>query len=399
MSTPTATANQIFFVDLRLNKTDLAVPKENILYVELREGILQLVPIVTIKMNDKGNFTENYPICDGDVITLTIAPTKEADSISMEFIVSEFVTSPRTEGKSSVFTLTAYYNIPTLFTPDLVSAKKGSSFDVLSAVVKECGSKVSNDSTASPCDNMVWYRHGCVFEYMSYILSNSYVSDDTAFFYMDHTNKFRYNTYKSAAEKNAKFMAKFDIDKTQKLVLQDPEDKDMMYFKSFDVVSINGTVKNEVGYGVRCMSFNGEDDILDETITDSFKVTDLENVYTGLASPSSLRVLPWAQSNPDVYENFYKAKVHNQILKMNMYENTLTLMINPLTNVSLMDCINLQFPSFFESAQSLNDVWSGKYLITTIVHTITFGGTYEKTILVARRGLNKSSDREYNDVK
>ena len=396
--TISSTVNQIFLVDLKLNNTDVTIPKENILSVELRESVLHLVPIAVISLNDKGNFTENFPIVDGDVLTLTIAPTKNSESITIELIVSEFVVSPRLEAKSSVLYLTAYLNIPTLFTPDTIEAKRGSSFDVLSQIVSTAGKILVNDSSVTPSDDMVWYRHGSLFEYMSYILANSYVSDDTPFMFADSSSKFRYNTYKSAANKATKFMAKYDIAKTQQLFLDDVEDKYLMYFKSFDVVSINGTIKNECGYGVDCFSYNGAA-VNTERLDDSFKKTALANVYTGIASPSSLKILPWGKSNPDTYENFYKARILNQILKMNMFENTLTLMINPLTKVSLMDNIDVQFPSFFESNKSLNDVWSGEYLITTIVHTINFGGTYDKTVLVARRGLNKSTDRSYDNVK
>ena len=120
---------------------------------------------------------------------------------------------------------------------------------------------------------------------------------------------------------------------------------------------------------------------------------------TNVSGTLSIKILPWGKGNPNTYDNFYKAKIQNQILKMNMFENTLSLMVNATTKVSLLDNINLQYPSFFESGQSLNDVWSGEYLVATIVHKLTFGGTYDKTLLLARRGLNKSTDREYVNVK
>lgn len=392
-----ATAGNIFLVDLRLKNSELVLPRQNILSVELRESILQIVPTLKIVMNDKGNFTENFPIVDGDVIQLLIAPTAEAEPIEMEFIVSEFAISPKIQATTSVLTISAYMNIPTLFTPDIIDAKRGNSLSVLSSVARESGVSVVNDSSIEPSDNMVWYRNGCVFSYIGYIIANSFIPNDTLFFYADHSGKYHYNTYKTAANSESKFRAKFSLDDCQKIEFTD-DDEGIMYYKNFDVVSINGTVKNECGYGVMCFAYDGTGSSHD-VVNDSFKTTDLENVYTGLASPSSLKILPWAGGNPNTHDNFTKAKVQNLVYKMNMFENSLNLMINPLTDVSLMDGIDLEIPSFFDSGDSSNSVWSGKYVVATIVHSLSFGGVYDKVILVVRRGMNKSKYRNYENVK
>ena len=265
------TADSIFLVGLKLKNTEFFIPRQNILTVELRESVIQLVPTLKVTMNDKGNFTENFPITDSDVIELTIAPTKEANPITMDFIVSEFTIVPKMQGKSSVYVLSAYLSIPMLFTPDILDAKRGNSLQVLTEVAREVGMSVVNDSSIEPADNMVWYRQGCVFEYMAHILANSFVPDDTAFFYADHSSKFHFNTYKSAANAKPKFVAKYDIDGTQKFVLEDDE-KNIMYYKNFDIVSINGTVKNECGYGVMCFAYDGKGST-HETIDDTFKKT------------------------------------------------------------------------------------------------------------------------------
>lgn len=394
-----ASIKQLFLIDIVHKTTNTKIPRENVLYACIKENILDVIPRLELKMNDKGYFTEGLSIVDGDVITITMAPNEEAIAISLDFVISDYVIEPKQEGKTSVITFTAMITSNKILTPYTQKMYSGTARDVLMTLATNAGFTPNTSISTQTSDRMIWFQNGNTLKFVNEVLTRSYIPNDVSFFYVDHKKQAIHATYKTAWGKLKRFDAKYSIPDTQKMSF-DAEDTGIMYYSGFDVSSMNGEIKRRYGYGEQIYSYDGKGGDTVETFVDQNKMAELKNVDFGYVGKySNMRKYGWVGNNPNVYKDYNLAIAQNEVMKMNMYENTISLNINPLTDVNLMDKINLQFPSFVESGDGLNEVMSGDYLVAGIVHTVSVGGTYEKRILLIRRGLNKSKERQYTDVE
>ena len=394
-----STVNQTYKIKLSLKTAKYEIPKENMVSVVFKESVNDIIPRVIVTLNDKGHMSENVPILDGDVLEMTFAPNTEADTLTLAFVVSEFRITPKQEGTTSTITITGLLDMNKSMIPFRARTLKGTSKDVFKTLASEAGIKFDSSMGGSPSDNMFWYQYGNALGFVNHILKRSYVPDDISFFYVGQDNVARYASLKKAWSAKKKFIAQYSIEDTQKLVLTQDEN-DIMYFMAFDVVSANGTIKRDVGYGERYISYNGEGEAEKNNYVDSTRNANIKNVskdYSG--KYSKFRRFGWVGSNPNVYKDYHKAIVQNEIIQANLYENTLSLRINAATEVMLLDKVVVKFPSFTDSGHNMNDVWSGEYLVVGVAHSMSYGGAYEKRVLLARRGMNISADRKVYNVE
>ena len=178
------------------------------------------------------------------------------------------------------------------------------------------------------------------------------------------------------------------------------EDKETMFYQSFDIVSINGAIKRKTGYGIKYIAYDGSGSAKTTRYVDNTKNAMMKNVnklYT--SKNSNVHQCTWSGSNPNVFSDYNTAMAQNHVIVSNLYENTISMKINSLTDVKLLDKIHAKIPSFSDSGNSINEVLSGEYLVVGIVHSLSYGGPYEKRILLSRRGLNISKDRNGYDVE
>lgn len=389
--------NQAFLLKIYLknanNNEDVEIPSETLEMISIKEGVLDIIPRMEIRLADKGNFTENYPLYDGDVISVYFSPTEvSTNSHKMEFIISDIKITPTYEAKSSTMSITAYMNCPDFFYPFKNRALKGSSFDVLSGIVSEMGYKLTNKNGVSPSDNMTWYQQGSNNSMMNHLIQRSYVSDDVPFIYGTKNMDFQYACFAKCLESENKFVARYDIKKAQDRTLSD-SDKTTMYYKQFDTISGNGQDKRKSGYGVRNYNYDGSGGVVSTDIQTKFKQTDLSNVQTTYKTAMSDRFYSgWNHGN--AYSTYHKAIYQNYALKNSIFANTIELTVNPLTDVYIMDGVMLDYPSFTAGVGDSNDVWSGRYVVVGMTHTMSYGGTYEKVVLLARNGINESKSRK-----
>jgi hypothetical protein len=197
-------------------------------------------------------------------------------------------------------------------------------------------------------------------------------------------------------KKSETFVAHFNRERVENFVLL-AEDGNSLYYDAYDILNVTGLYNKMGGYGASFGSYNLRGNLDGDLITKMYKFTDLSNknrLYDGL--PASFNNVG-IQSNPNVYDEFSRGVVQNYYMKYNFFSVSLGLNINSMTNVKLLDKVNLGLPSTLVSDTGVNDVYSGHYLITGITHNITAGGVYQKQILISRNGVNESTNlREYN---
>lgn len=389
--------NQAFYFKLFLknanNNDDIEIPNETLEMVSIKEGILDIVPRMALRIADRGNFTENYPLYDGDVITIHFGASEEDEnSHKMEFIISDIKITPTYEAKTSTLNISAYMNCPDFFYPYKNRALKGNSVDVLSQIAKEMGYGFVNRNSITTPDNMTWYQTGTNNSMMNHIIQRSYVMNDVPFIYGTKNMNFEYSCFSKCLETETKFIARYNIKKAQDRTLQD-SDKGMMYYKQFDTISANGQDKRKSGYGVRNYNYDGSGGVVHDDIKTTFKQTDLFNSQKAYDGALSDRFYSgWNYGN--AHGDYHKAIYQNYVFKNSVFSNTVELAVNPLTDISLMDGVMLDYPSFAQGSSESNEVWSGRYLAVGITHTMSYGGTYEKAVLLARNGINESASRK-----
>jgi hypothetical protein len=390
------TINQQYSIRVYIPNIKYVIPRENLLTVTFKEAISDLIPRVVITLNDKGHMTEHVPLIDGDTIEITFAATSESEPITMSFIVSEFIIAPKQEGTTSTITITGLLNCNGLY--EFKSRMlEGSSKDVLGTVAKEFGLTFKSDADAY--DTMKWFQYGNNLSFVNHVMNRSYIPDDSALFFVGCNGTARFSSLSNAWKADKKFTALYDIASTQRAQLVSSE-KDIMYFMSFDIISTNGKIKRDVGYGEYYISYDGNGEAKKESYNNKNRdanITNVSNDYDGKFS--KYKRFGWVGSNPTVFKEYHKAVVQNETILVNLFENTLSMKINPSTQVNLLDKVSVKIPSFSDSGHNMNDVWSGDYLVVGIAHSMSFGGPYEKRVLLARRGMNKSKERKVYNVK
>ena len=392
-----STINQLFYLKVVHKTMGVEIPKFNISWINIKESVFGIFPSFSMELNDPGNFSEALPIVDGDIITISWAANKTTDAniITLDFKVSEYFVRPIHESKTSKIYITGFLNASDFFFPSKNRGFVGSSGIVLSKLVTEMG--ISLGTLDATSDAMTWIQDGSNYEFINHILNRSYSPDSAMFAYMDVYGKFNYRDLNKALKQKEKFNAHYNLELAQTLGMSESESNSNIYFKAFDLVSINGEVKRNSGYGVDLVTYDGKTFNI-TSIKNTQKQTDLFDRQSSVKS--SYKYNGGSLNNANVYPDYKAAIVGNSVRKMDFISNGVGLNINGLSQVKCLDKVVLSFPSFIQGGKHINDVHSGPYLVTNIVHTLSSGETYNKQVFLSRCGFNKSLSRtSYNGIQ
>ena len=97
-------------------------------------------------------------------------------------------------------------------------------------------------------------------------------------------------------------------------------------------------------------------------------------------------------------KKYFESMSRNDFLKDNFFANSLLLNVNSLSQVNLMDTLDVDIPSLIDAEQS-NVVMSGFYLVCGIQHEVSNGSIYKKKVALGRNGMNKSPNVKKYEVE
>lgn len=367
------------------------IPYVNVISLVITESALQIFPTFTLMINDNSGLMETFPLYVNDKIIIGIGKHEESpDMMWFNMTISDYMMIPMFESKSSTMKITGHLTCSELMAPYKNLARRGTSVDVLTQITSEMGHKMISNITTN--DYMVWYQIGRNYQFIHHVLDRSHIINDTMFMWFDsYDYVFRVNSLNSIFNSNALFTAMYDINKTN-LYYVEPNSTEL-YYKSYNISNITGHMSRTGGARTSYTETSYTTGLDTEyTVDYTSKTTDYRNVSQSLENISDKS--NYGISAGNTYPEYASACIQNTITKKMLYANTMELKVNPLTKVKLMSNIHVDVPSISSGSTDINLVWSGNYVVVGTSHQIVQGGEYNKSILVARNGMNKSLDRK-----
>ena len=415
---------QMFEFGLTSKNIELNIPRENLLRCTIKESIFQVVPRFELVLKDNSNFTENIPIIDGDVLNIYMATNSDSKVfIKQDFLIGDYFIVPMNETETKTMLLSGFLDCKNLFFPHKNRSMNGNSKKVLSDIATEMGRELSDNKTLygvsdssffddvpknvkdviddvrnvgeiTPTDSMMWIQNSSNYDFINHIMNHAYLPKDTPFFYATVDGRFYYNSYYRAMNADPLYTAVFDIGASQ-TVYFDAKEANMMYYNYYDINVPNGDIKRNTGYGVDYYEYDNTGKTIKTNIFNDKTKNDYLNVNKKQTGVSRKMLLV---DGGNTHSNFNRAYVQNNVIRNDMMGNCIALNIGSTCPVRLLDKILLKIPSNPDKSK-INDIYSGEYIVTDIVHTVSFGGRYEKQIVVTNNGVNKSEFRKDYDIK
>jgi hypothetical protein len=380
------------------DQAHVSFPSDNIEYLTIKENVLSILPRLEMVVYDSGDLIESIPIVDKDIISITLSSTKEEEGITLDFIISSFISHASPEDNQyNKIKIIGYLYVENMFVPHRTRSFSGNSEDVLKRISKESKVDFNNIHNVKSSDKMIWYQDSNNFNFINHILKRSYVDKDTIFFYGNVDNNFIYTSLNKEIDKENTFIARYDRGRTENFVMADDEN-DILYYDSYDLLNLTEIYNNISNYGMRYCYYDLNGNMKNETITSIKKITDLLNKSKDYDGKDCIQSNMGMMSNPNVFKDYFKAINQNIFYKNNLFSVSMTMNINSSTKVKLFDKINVALPSTFFRGGEINDVYSGVYLVTAITYNVTSGNQLQKQIMLSRYGINKAGTIKHFDI-
>jgi len=395
--------NKQFYVTLRMKKSKEAdtpslppvvILKENILYLNIKESVLTILPKLELGISDVGGLLEQVPMVDNDVITITIAKTKEEEPmLECDFIISDFNADVSNENKINNINIAGYLHAEDMFVPYRARAFSDNTLNILKTISEESGQKIkfSNPHDVNPIDTMYWYQDSNNFDFIKHLVQRSYIPEDTMFSYVNTSNEFVCTSLFTEMDKQEAYSVMYSHRRADRFYKGD----DIIYYDSYDIQNLQGVYNKKNAYGSGFVEYNLQGGVNSELPYPRKKMTELYNkdkIYDEmLVFKNSMGA---TKSNPNVYENYSRAMTQNTNLRYDFFAQNISITADGMSPVKLFDKVNITIPSPTEGGTGINDVYSGHYLVTDISHTLTGNSTYRKFLVLSRNGINKSSVKQ-----
>lgn len=377
-----------FFCKLKIGNAEIAPHAINSLVI--REWIFDMLPRLELMLQDDGSLVEAFTIKDQTEIYIEIGKLSEkAPHIIANFLVDTFTIDQLTNNGSFVITISAILKTSGIFSPIYTrSFKKKTSIDVLRQIGNEIGliPKVAQNLITS--DNMTWYQINTNnFDFIKHIKNRAYIPDDVLLCYADILGNLNMTSIKTEFEKNKSITARYNIIKTSQEEFEDKADEKIIWFNGYRIENIQGYYNKTCGNG------------LEYSYYDLNKVQQLNYVsnyypyvsFSGQPQNGQLAdSINYGILTDNVFPDYFKAKIQKEVIKANTFSQRIAISINSIYDIKLMDKIDIQLPSII-NANEINSVYSGEYLCSGIIHSISRGGIFLKEISLHRNGYNKSS--------
>lgn len=378
---------QQFYTTIRIKENPFNA--SNIIYLVIKEWVLNVLPTIEFQFMDDGILTEIAPFEDQEDIEITIAKHEDAEELmELVFSLDDYNVAIMGDNRKSLVTVTGHLKANSIFSGRNRRFTKRNSLEVFQQMALESGLKFTNPHAVEPSDNMVWYQNACNCNFIKDVLSRSYIPNDTPFFYANTNNEFVYTSLLAEMDKIDSIPARYSVEMTESNVLDNLRE---IWYSSYNIVNYSGFYNKSVAYG----SLYGYYDLKNEqngSVVDIKGLTELSFRKASLIGSSSHGRYGGDFINKNLFgTEYFESRVKNEMLQNNFFAMSLVMDINSLSIVKLFDKIDLNIPSLLV-ANEPNKVWSGEYLVGGIQHEISKGGIYRKKLSIHRNGMNKSVD-------
>ncbi|MFW6272821.1 MAG: hypothetical protein ACOC2U_03475 [bacterium] len=385
--------SQYFYCQLKID--DIEIMPLNVMHISIREWIIDLVPRLHLALKDDGMLTELFQLKSNKNITVVLGKYEnDENSIKASFSLHDYKIEPVGNNQLFMIEITALLDISNFYSPIYNRAfQSKTSLECFSQISGECGLTLKKSTNLSVFDKMTWYQiNQTNFQFLKHVLNRSFRSNDVLFGYVDIKNNLNFKSIE-LEQNNRNIKADYDHINFAKNEFNDKEDENIIWYNYYNVINISGTNNkinnNGVKYGYYNLSSKQEDSVFDnsskfadKSFTDSQSNVDYYNSIV--------------QNN--VHNNYARSIAQNKYLKTKLFGYALTLNINPIINVNLLDNVSVKVPSvgIHTTAQNINDRMSGRYFIGGIVYSAGKNKTYTKQLILFRDGYNEKNEQEYD---
>jgi hypothetical protein len=389
-----------FYLRLTIKGTDYN--PTNIYNIVIKEWIFNILPTIEIQLLDDGYLTEIFPLEDNEDIDIVLAKNEDDENpIELTFVLNDYEVGIQGDNRKSIVSLTGYLKVDDMFVSKSRSFSTQNSSSVLQQISNEIGLTFVNSQNIVPSDNMTWHQASQNnLEFIRHVLDRVYIPNDVAFFYGNTSKELVFTSLVSEINKENIKRAKFSIEGFQLDIKDENDINDTIWYSSYSIVNCSGYFNKINGYGFGYGYYDLNGNIVYNEYSNITKLTDLSfrnKNYVG-------KIVKYNNCNKDYIAGnlygveYFESMLRNRFLKDNFFANSLVLNVNALSQVKLMDTIDIDIPSLFNEGES-NEVMSGFYLVAGVQHQISNGGIYNKKVALGRNGMNKSPDLKSYEVE
>ena len=367
----------------------------NIQYLIIREWIFNIIPTIEIQFDDVGGYlTEIFPLEDAEDIEILLGRHQnDANPIELTFSLDDYNVSVKGDNRLSIVTMTGHLKVDNMFTIKTRAFPTKNSRDVCEQIASEAGLTFSNPHNVTPFDSMTWYQNSLSnFHFIKHVLKRTFVQDDVVFFFANTSKEFVYTSLNVEIGKKDIKKSKFSVEGFELNVKNVDDPDDTIWFNSYSIVNNSGYFNKKNCYGFSYSYYDLEKNIDKDYSAINKKLVDYSFRNKNLAGQSVDKISNIDYIERNLYgEKYFESIMRNQFLKNNFFANSVVLNVNSLSQVKLMDTIDVYIPSLSVENES-NEVMSGFYLVAGIQHEVTNGGIYTKKLALGRNGMDKSSN-------
>lgn len=395
-----------FFINnfyCKIKIKNIEVLPQNIVSINIRESIFDLIPVVELNILDNGILSERYPLEDGDELQVELATSDKTESvIDMKFNVmdSEILNTDGDILQVVMIRITGIMKNNDLFFPLKTRAfSNKTSIQTLSSIASECG--FSPKTKIKTSDSMTWRQlQQSNYQMIAEVLKRSFKPDDAIMACFKRNNEFIITSLKTELENKTSKKAIYDPYKSISMIGEtDTKEKSTeIYYNNFSVRNFSGFVNKTRTYGKEFSYWDFEE----------FKNKKITSDYHGLTQFSFknkndvgkiVNVQPVGILNSlNVHKNYFEAVAQNEFYIEDFFKNVLLIYINPSNNINVFDKFDLIFPSLDDN-DSINSSLSGEYIVGSIAYQASKDGIFRSCVALFRNGMNLSSFMKKSEYK
>lgn len=366
---------------------DVELIPANISYCVIREWVFEILPRLEMTVVDDGVLTEAFPLNDDSVIHLIIGKDPQDDNpIDVFFDIQDFSVDIIGDNKRQAVSITGLLKTNNVFYPVRNRFfRHKTSVDCLRQIAREAELKF--DSSIITNDSMTWLQINLNnYNMIKHLNERAFKPNDAILVYSTLDNFLHVKSLKNSVLNPDTQQARFDIKKYARNNFEEKADNKIIWFNGYDVINISGYLNKLYNSGMRIQYYDKQTNkkiTVDENFS-SFSDNSLNSKRKNIVNDYVFGML-----TENTFKNYPKAIIQNKYYRNLFFKQSLLLNINPISQVTLLDKLQVNIPSMIDP--DMNDVYSGAYLVGGISHKIYQGGIYEKTISIHRSGINNSS--------
>ena len=378
----------------------------NIISIVVKEFVFEFLPTVELILKYDPSIFEQYALEDNDIFTIYLSNSPSNKNVfKIDCMIHDYKISVVGDDRAKAIQITGIIKCKNMFILQTKSYPKKTSKDVLIDVAINSGLNLSIGSISSQIgdlqtnDRMTWYQlNQNNYDFIKHVLKRAYVHDDCPLLYGDHNGDLIYTTINKEINKKEGKIAKFSVENFSDW--QPPDNDTTIWYNSYEIINLQGTINKETNYGVKNEYYNliSESEV---SFSKFIKMTDysfIDKTYRDEKNPNKNNVFNYyggIYNSKNMYsEKYFESYVRNYFLRNNLFGMSVEINVNSFSEINLFDKILLNINS--QNYKVGNDsYYSGVYLVTGIIYTVSMNGIFQKRVYLSRNGYNKPDVKNF----